>query len=88
MELLILNAVVGAHERRYLEVCNILGAYLSDNMDGEVRMILEGRLAQLMKMVIPEIYSQHIHMDRKNKKLLCVNLEKALYGCLKSAFLF
>ena len=58
------------------------------NLIGEVRMILEGRLEQLMKMVIPEIYSQHIHMDRKNKKLLCVNLEKALYGCLKSALLF
>ena len=46
-------------------------------------MILEGRLAELMEMMTPEIYQQHIHVNKKNKKLLYVKLKKSLYGCPK-----
>ena len=57
-------------------------------MDEEVTMILEGRLSELMAMVAPEIYRKHIRVNKKNKKLLFVKLNKTLHGCLKSALLF
>ena len=42
-------------------------------------MIPEGRLSELMAMVEPEIYIQHIHMNSKNKKMIYVKPKKALY---------
>jgi hypothetical protein len=67
---------------------DIPGAYLSADMDEEVIMLLRGRLAELMDKTAPNIYHKHITVDAKNQPVLYVKLQKALYGCLRSALLF
>ena len=37
-------------------------------------MILEGRLTELMEMVAPGIFRQHIHVNSKNKKVIYISL--------------
>eukprot|EP00957_Ditylum_brightwellii_P198690 15143924-Ditylum_brightwellii.AAC.1 len=57
-------------------------------MDDFVIMVLEGKLAELLVKTTPNIYRKYPGVGRDNKPVLCVQLQKALYGCLKSALLF
>jgi hypothetical protein len=57
-------------------------------MDEEVIMLLRGRLAELMVKTAPNIYRKYITVDSNNQPVLYVKLQKALYGCLRSALLF
>ncbi len=41
-----------------------------------------------MVLVAPEVYRKYITTDKKGKPILYIKLQKALYGCLKSALLF
>jgi hypothetical protein len=69
-------------------VVDIPGAYLSADMYEEVTMLLRGRLAGLMINTAPNIYRKYITVDAKNQPVLYVKLQKALYGCLRSALIF
>jgi hypothetical protein len=51
-------------------------------------MRLDGILAELMVMIAPNIYRKYITTNAKGKPVLYVQLEKALYGMMKSAMLF
>jgi hypothetical protein len=51
-------------------------------------MMLEGRLAKLMVKVAPNIHRKYITTNSKGKALLYVNMQKVLYGILRSALLF
>jgi hypothetical protein len=51
-------------------------------------MCLRGRLAEIMIKTAPEIYQKYIYVGPDNKPVLYVKLQKALYGCLRSALLF
>jgi hypothetical protein len=51
-------------------------------------MLLRGRLAELMVKTAPNIYRKYITVDKNNQPVLYVKLQKALYGCLRSALLF
>jgi hypothetical protein len=64
------------------------GAFLTANMDEEVYMFMMGCLAELMVQTAPEIYRKYITVGSDNKPILYVKLQKALYGCLRSALLF
>jgi hypothetical protein len=57
-------------------------------MDEEVIMLLRGRLAELMVKTAPNIYRKYITVDANNQPVIYVKLQKALYGCLRSALLF
>jgi hypothetical protein len=69
-------------------IVNVPGAYLTTDMDEEVFMCLRGRLAELMVKTAPEIYRKYIYVGSDNKPVLYVKLQKAVYGCLRSALLF
>ena len=51
-------------------------------------MILKGRPEEMMVQVAPSLYRKYITVDGKGSPLLYVNMEKAMYGLLKSALLF
>ena len=51
-------------------------------------MRLDGILAELMVKVAPKIYCKFITVNAKGKSVLYVQLEKAVYGMMKSALLF
>ena len=64
------------------------GAYLWSEQDQILHMVLKGKLAELMLLAAPEIYSPFIQIIKDGKPILYVKLLKALYGCLKSALLY
>ena len=51
-------------------------------------MKFQGRLAELMVMASPQTYRKYVTTGSKGESVLFVKLQKALYGMLKSAFLF
>ena len=42
---ILVMATAGAHERPDIRICNILGDFISADMDEDVKMVLRGRLA-------------------------------------------
>ena len=51
-------------------------------------MRLDGILAELMIKVAPKLYRKFVTTNAKGKSVLYVQLEKAVYGMMKSALLF
>jgi hypothetical protein len=51
-------------------------------------MRLDGILAELMVKVAPKLYRKFVTTNSKGKPVLYVQLEKAVYGMMKSALLF
>lgn len=71
-----------------MAVVDLPGAYLFADMDDVVHMVMQGKLAELMAETAPKIYRKYISYGPNNEPILYVTLQKALYGCLKSALLF
>jgi hypothetical protein len=49
---------------------------------------LKGELAEMMVQIAPQVYRKYVTVDRKGKKISYVNLQKALYGLMRSSLLF
>ena len=86
-EAAMLTATIDALEGLDVAVVDILGAYLSADMDDEVHMVFRGTLAEMMVMADPALYRTFVSYET-GKPVLYVRLHKALYGCLKRALLF
>ena len=85
----VLTAMIEAWERRARAIMDIPGAFLHANCeDGDTYMLLRGRLAELMVLVDPKLYSEHVRHNEYGDAKLYVKLSKALYGMLKSALWF
>jgi hypothetical protein len=84
----LISATTDSHEGRDVATINISGALLNAYNDKETIMLMKGRLAKLMVQVNPQLYHKYVIHDSKNQPLLYVKLTKAIYGLLKSAFLF
>jgi hypothetical protein len=69
-------------------VVDVPGALLSADVDEEVITTIRGRLAELMVKTAPKICRKYITLNANNKPVVCVKLQKATYGCLRSALLF
>ena len=50
--------------------------------------MFEGQMVDYMVQANPEKYGPYVHTTKKGKKILYVELLKALYGCIKSALLW
>ena len=81
-------AAIAAHERRHVGTMDLPGAFLHADNDSFVIMKMTGKLAELMVKTAPNIYRKYIIEDSTGKPILYVQLQKALYGMLKSALLF
>ncbi len=86
-ESLFLSCIIDAKEGRQVITCDIPGAFMHADMDEMIHLKLEGPLAELLTKVEPKRYSKFIGMER-GKKVLYVQLTKALYGTLQAALLF
>jgi hypothetical protein len=87
LEYVLITATIDAFERRDVAIVDVPGAFLTADMDEEVIMCLRGRLVELMVKTAPNIYRKFISLDKKGNSILYVKLQKALYGCLRSALL-
>ena len=70
-----------------MAVVYIPGAYLSADMDDEVHVVFIGTLVDMMVAADPALYRPFVSYET-GKAVLYVQLQKALYGCLKIALLF
>ena len=76
-------AAIAARERRVVVTADIGGAYLNADMQKEVYMRLDSKLAEVLVALEPE-YEQFMCKDGS----MVVKLRKALYGCVESAKLW
>jgi hypothetical protein len=88
LESVIITSTIDDFEGREVAGVDVPSALLSANMDEEVIMLLRGKLAELMVKTVPNIYRKYITLDSNNQPVLYGKLQKALYGCLRSALLF
>jgi hypothetical protein len=87
IEAVMLSCVMDAMERRDVATVDIPGAFMQADMDDIVHMKLEGKMAELLVRIDPQLYRKHVQLER-GKQVLYVELKKALYGTLKAALLF
>jgi hypothetical protein len=83
-----IQCTIFAHEGCNVATCNIPDAFLQADSPDYVLMCLDGILAELMVTITPNIYRKYITTNAKGKLVLYVQLEKVLYGMMKSALLF
>ena len=87
-ESVFLIGVIDACERRAQAVIDVANAFLQSHNDKTVLMLLRGKLAEMMVMIDPSLYREHITYSNKGIPMLYVRLNKALYGMLQAALLF
>jgi len=87
-EAIFIQGTIFAHENRDVATCNIPGAFLQADNPDYFLMRLDGILAELMVQVAPSLYRKYVTSNAKGKPILYVQLEKAVYGMMKSALLF
>jgi len=84
----LITAAIKVTEGRDVAVIDLPGAFLNAELDEVVHMVLRGKLAKLMVKFAPQIYRKYVTLGTKGEPMLYVTLQKALYGCLRSALLF
>jgi hypothetical protein len=93
LEGIMLTTVIDAKENRDIMTADVPNAFVQTPMpetkDGEARIIMKitGVLVDLLVEMAPEIYGNFVVYE-KNKKILYVEVLKALYGMLVSALLW
>ena len=83
---LMLTILVEAHEARDVGIADVAGAYLKADMVDFVIMKFTGASVDLLCLLNSE-HEAFVVMEGK-AKVLYVRLDKAMYGCVKSAFLW
>jgi hypothetical protein len=87
IEALMLSCTIDAKEGRDVATADIPGAFMQADMDEVVHMRLEGVMVELLLELDPKKYGSHV-VEHHGKKVLYVQLMKALYGTLRAALLF
>ena len=82
-----ITIAIDTKEKGAVATADIKGAYLHANMDEVVILVFEGDMVDYMVQANPKKYGPCVHTTKSGKKLLYVELLKALYGCIKSALL-
>jgi hypothetical protein len=88
LEAIFIQSTIYANEHRDVATCDIPGAFLQADNPDFVLMRLDGILAELMVKIAPKLYRKYVATNAKGKAVLYVQLEKAVYGMMKSALLF
>ena len=86
-EAVLITSAIDGLEEREVAVAGILGASLSADMDNEVYVRFQGTLTEIMVAEEPSLYRPFVSY-KGSKAALYVQLQKALYGCLKRILLF
>ncbi len=78
-----ITGAVDAYEGRSVGTVDVPGAFLHTWLtDEKVIMVLKGELCELIVKVDPKLYTKYVTIDSRGKKVLYVQLSKALYGLL------
>ena len=77
---------IDAHKGRKVSTADVEGAYLHADMDEKLIMMVAGEMVDYMISVNPE-YKNFVHTTNTGRRILYVQLLKALYGCMQSALL-
>ncbi len=88
LDAIFIQATIFTHEGCDMATCNIAVTFLQVDNPNYVLMHLASILAKLMVTIAPNIYQKYTTTTAKGKPVLYVQLEKALYGMMKSALLF
>ena len=83
---LMLTIIIDAYERRDVATADVAGAYLKAYMDDYVLIKFTGQSVDILLKMEPA-YEKFVTMTR-GAKTLYGKLNKALYGCVKSALLW
>lgn len=86
VESVFLTSVIDAREGRDVATVDVPGAFMQADMDDLVYMRLDGVMVDLL-IEIDDKYEQFVTIE-KGKRVIYVQLIKALYGTLKAAMLF
>ena len=86
-ESVLLSCVIDAIEYRDVATVDIPSAFMQGDQDETVHMCLEGTLAELLTKCDPMLYRQYV-VTENNKRVLYVELVKALYGTLHATLIF
>jgi hypothetical protein len=81
-----LTSIIDALEGRDKAITDIKGAYLNAKMKGEVLMKITGKEVDLFCELDPSL--EDFVEYENGKRVLYVQLDKALYGCVQSALLW
>ena len=84
----LITTAIDASEKIYIIFFDTPGALLTEDMGEDVFIVLEGMLANIMREILPSTYRYYVSIGLKGKKILYVQLQKSLYGCLCRAFFF
>jgi hypothetical protein len=83
---LMMSMVIDAKEKRDVATADVVGAYLNADMPDFVVLKLVGSAVDIMCMVNPK-YKKFVTHEN-GKRVLYLQLLKALYGCVQSALLW
>jgi Reverse transcriptase (RNA-dependent DNA polymerase) len=83
---LFLTAIIAALEGRKVVTVDIPGAFMQTDIDELIHVKLEDELVDVLLMVEPK-YAEFV-TNENGKKVLYVELQKALYGTLQASLLF
>ena len=86
-EAVIITCAIEGAERRVVAVTDISGAFLQAEMDDIVHVVYENEMIDLLIKTDPT-YKEYVYITKTGKRLLYVELKKAMYGCMKAARLF
>jgi hypothetical protein len=87
-KLMFITSAIAASKKRHVWCFDVPSAFVNMNVDENVLMVLKGELAEMMVLIVPQIYCKHITMDKKGSPVLYVKLQKALYGLMRASLLF
>ena len=86
-EALLLTTSIDVVVKRFVSTCDITGAFLKADMDEFVLLALYNQEINALIQANKK-YEKIVHKLRNGKKVLYLELMKAMYDCLKSARLF
>ena len=86
LDSLLITLLIDAWEKRDVATADVVGAYLNAYMEDFVVVKLVGDEVDIISRINP-IYKEYITSENR-KKVLYLQLIKALYGCIKSALLW
>ena len=86
-EAVFLTAVVDAWENRKVAVLDVPGAFMQVDMDELVHVRFEGEMVDKLLEIDHDLYASYVSVENR-KKVMYVELLKALYGTLRAARLF
>ena len=82
-----LTAMIDAWENRKVAVVDVPGAFMQVDMDELVHVRFEGEMVDKLVEIDHDLYTSYIS-EENGKKVMYVELLKALYGTLRAARLF